>query len=123
MLSYYTAVGFLYYRADLLNLLRGTGTLRFRRGKISLSPAGSSIDRDPALPQDLKNEILALSDGTDAGRNKAEFLYGLRRILLQYNVGAQPELQEPLTKFIRESARESAGLSLEADEINVLWRG
>jgi len=123
--GYYMVIGYLYYRSDLLAVLRQLT----RPGKPGLvEGAGPGIRMDQqgehaALMDHFTDELKALTMAWGQGCNKNEIMFGLGKLLRKFPHLKDSSLEEQVNTLIITECRKNCSVTIDQTETKVLWNG
>ncbi|MGC4102317.1 hypothetical protein [Ferruginibacter sp.] len=121
LLLYYITIGLLYFRYELVTILKQPGAFKkFNNAEHSIDTADNDI---PALVSVLKDELIAFAEATGSGHERTEVLLGLQKIISKYSVLKDSAYKNEINSTIAMSCENNCAIALDEEDMAFLWNG
>lgn len=138
VIIYYVAIGYKYYKQDILALIGNNSqspkTLSFATENLQQKPvianhknyqplATGAVENLPNLVQSFTDETTAyLQQAGNDKTDKATILVTLQRIVLKYPTLIKSDFKQSLEAFISNEVESNSNIQLSEDEVGRLWQ-
>lgn len=138
VIFYYVAIGYKYYKQDILALIGNNNqspkTLSFATENLQLKPvianhknyqplATDTVENLPNLVQSFTDETTAyLQQAGNDQTDKVTILLTLQRIILKYPALIKSDFKQSLEAFISNEVESNSTIQLSEDEVGRLWQ-